>query len=208
MQLAWAKFRTGTTIHCRLGGTGLTNSLGDVIIGSPENIQVIDTVLAKAGEDSPIGKGLSMAGVIGTLTRRFVGSPAAGKVKAKTGSLENVTSLSGWTTDLLGGDLQFSMLANDIPTESAGTFRERALKTQHLRERLGQARRQSADDEEGARTIIAEVQKALGNFRAGAAVGQLLLHAAQFRKFRQHGAPAQCRNQIGGMAHCRIGGDA
>ena len=53
MQLAWAKFRTGTTIHCRLGGTGLTNSLGDVIIGNPENIQVIDTVLGQSAPQRP-----------------------------------------------------------------------------------------------------------------------------------------------------------
>ena len=28
MQLAWAKFRAGHSIHCRLGGTSITNSLG------------------------------------------------------------------------------------------------------------------------------------------------------------------------------------
>jgi LCP family protein required for cell wall assembly len=53
MQLAWAKFRTGTTIHCRLGGTGITNSLGDVIIGTPANIQVIDTVLGQSAPQRP-----------------------------------------------------------------------------------------------------------------------------------------------------------
>ena len=53
MQLAWAKFRTGTTVHCRLGGTGLTNSLGDVVIGSPANIQVIDTVLGQSAPQRP-----------------------------------------------------------------------------------------------------------------------------------------------------------
>jgi LCP family protein required for cell wall assembly len=53
MQLAWVKFRSGTAIHCRLGGTGLTNSLGDVIIGSTENIQVIDTVLGQSAPQAP-----------------------------------------------------------------------------------------------------------------------------------------------------------
>ena len=53
MQLAWVKFRSGSTVHCRLGGTGLTNSLGDVIIGSPENIQVIDTVLGQSAPQAP-----------------------------------------------------------------------------------------------------------------------------------------------------------
>jgi LCP family protein required for cell wall assembly len=53
MQLAWVKFRAGTSVHCRLGGTGLTNSLGDVIIGSPENIRVIDTVLGQSAPQAP-----------------------------------------------------------------------------------------------------------------------------------------------------------
>ena len=53
MQLAWVKFRAGNTIHCRLGGTGYTNSLGDVIIGSSENIRVIDTVLGQSAPQAP-----------------------------------------------------------------------------------------------------------------------------------------------------------
>ncbi|HEX4323647.1 MAG TPA: LCP family protein [Gaiellaceae bacterium] len=53
MQLAWVKFRAGNTIHCRLGGTGYTNSLGDVIIGSSENIRVIDEVLGQSAPQAP-----------------------------------------------------------------------------------------------------------------------------------------------------------
>jgi LCP family protein required for cell wall assembly len=53
MQLAWVKFRSGSTIHCRLGGTGYANSLGDVIIGGPENIQVIDEVLGRSAPQPP-----------------------------------------------------------------------------------------------------------------------------------------------------------
>ena len=53
MGLAWAKFRTGSTIHCRLGGTNITNSLGDVVIGSPENIRVIDEVLGQSALQAP-----------------------------------------------------------------------------------------------------------------------------------------------------------
>jgi LCP family protein required for cell wall assembly len=53
MQLAWVKFRSGSTIHCRLGGTGITNGLGDVIIGGPENIRVIDEVLGRSALQPP-----------------------------------------------------------------------------------------------------------------------------------------------------------
>jgi hypothetical protein len=47
------KFRAGSTVHCRLGGTSLTNSLGDVIVGSSGNIQVIDTVLGRSAPQAP-----------------------------------------------------------------------------------------------------------------------------------------------------------
>jgi LCP family protein required for cell wall assembly len=53
MQLAWVKFRAGHSIHCRLGGTSITNSLGDVIIGGPENIRVIDEVLGQSALQAP-----------------------------------------------------------------------------------------------------------------------------------------------------------
>ena len=53
MQLAWVKFRSGTPVHCRLGGTSIQNSLGDVIIGSSANIQVIDTVLGQSAPQAP-----------------------------------------------------------------------------------------------------------------------------------------------------------
>ena len=53
MQLSWVKFRAGHSIHCRLGGTSITNSLGDVIIGSPENIRVIDEVLGQSALQAP-----------------------------------------------------------------------------------------------------------------------------------------------------------
>jgi anionic cell wall polymer biosynthesis LytR-Cps2A-Psr (LCP) family protein len=53
MQLAWVKFRSGSTIHCRLGGSNITNGLGNVIIGSAENIRVIDEVLGQSAVQPP-----------------------------------------------------------------------------------------------------------------------------------------------------------
>jgi LCP family protein required for cell wall assembly len=53
MQLAWVKFRSGSTIHCRLGGTSFTNSLGNVIISSPQNRSVIAQVLGQSALQAP-----------------------------------------------------------------------------------------------------------------------------------------------------------
>lgn len=54
-QLAWVKFRSsnGNALHCRLGGTSYTDSLGDVILSNQQNITVIDEVLGKSAPQPP-----------------------------------------------------------------------------------------------------------------------------------------------------------
>jgi D-alanyl-D-alanine carboxypeptidase/D-alanyl-D-alanine-endopeptidase (penicillin-binding protein 4) len=42
-----------------------------------------------------VDKGLPVAGQTGTLTGEFLGSPVAGKLRAKTGTLDGVTGLAG-----------------------------------------------------------------------------------------------------------------
>jgi polyisoprenyl-teichoic acid--peptidoglycan teichoic acid transferase len=50
MQLAWVKFRAGTTLHCRLGG----NDYGDgYITGTQENIAVVQMVLGNSAPQPP-----------------------------------------------------------------------------------------------------------------------------------------------------------
>jgi LCP family protein required for cell wall assembly len=53
LQLSWVKFRSGKTIHCRLGGTPEQIGGGDYIIGSSENIRVIDEVLGQSAPQPP-----------------------------------------------------------------------------------------------------------------------------------------------------------
>jgi D-alanyl-D-alanine carboxypeptidase/D-alanyl-D-alanine-endopeptidase (penicillin-binding protein 4) len=63
---------------------------------------------------------LPVAGVDGTLRSRMRGSPAAGNMHAKTGTIEFVRSLSGYVTDADGERLVFSILCNNftIPVDS------------------------------------------------------------------------------------------
>ena len=53
LQLAWVKFRSGSTIHCRLGGTSSSVGGQDVVIGTSENIRVIDEVLGRSAPQRP-----------------------------------------------------------------------------------------------------------------------------------------------------------
>ncbi|MGI9037048.1 MAG: D-alanyl-D-alanine carboxypeptidase/D-alanyl-D-alanine endopeptidase [Pyrinomonadaceae bacterium] len=58
---------------------------------------------------------LTIAGVDGTLKNRFVGTPAAGNVRGKTGTIDQVSALSGYMTTASGERLAFSFLVNAVP---------------------------------------------------------------------------------------------
>ena len=58
---------------------------------------------------------LPLAGVDGTLQRRFVGTPLAGNLTAKTGSLNATSAISGTFRAASGRQLTFAFFANDIP---------------------------------------------------------------------------------------------
>ena len=82
---------------------------------------LLQQLLMKSGQGGALDKALPVAGGAGTLHRRFLDTPAAGKVRAKTGSLEGVAALSGWASTQDGGAMAFSLLANGLPTISAGS---------------------------------------------------------------------------------------
>ncbi|MEZ5089118.1 MAG: D-alanyl-D-alanine carboxypeptidase [Micropruina sp.] len=53
---------------------------------------------------------MSNASIGGTLRTRMVGTPAKGNLRAKTGTLNGVTALSGYVTGADGRRYTFSML--------------------------------------------------------------------------------------------------
>lgn len=61
------------------------------------------------------GTGLPVAGLEGTLADRFQSSDARGLVRAKTGSLPNVTSLAGTVVTAEGRLLLFTVMADQTP---------------------------------------------------------------------------------------------
>src|SRR5215210_3178415 len=56
--------------------------------------------------------GLPQAGMVGSLRNRFLGTPLAGRVRAKTGSISRVMSLTGYIEADRGRILTFSVQAN------------------------------------------------------------------------------------------------
>jgi D-alanyl-D-alanine carboxypeptidase/D-alanyl-D-alanine-endopeptidase (penicillin-binding protein 4) len=58
---------------------------------------------------------LGIAGKDGTLKYRFEGSDAVGRLRAKTGTLENVSALSGYVQAVGGEKFVFSVMVNDFP---------------------------------------------------------------------------------------------
>ena len=72
-------------------------------------------------EDFPVfRRSLAVAGVDGTLKTRMRGTAAAGNVRAKTGTLNVASSLSGYVTTANGHTLSFSLLMNGDPVDYAG----------------------------------------------------------------------------------------
>jgi D-alanyl-D-alanine carboxypeptidase/D-alanyl-D-alanine-endopeptidase (penicillin-binding protein 4) len=64
---------------------------------------------------------LPVAGQDGTLKSRFADSSAAGRVRAKTGTLDNVRTLSGYVTSRSGRPIAFSIMVNNQPGSQAPT---------------------------------------------------------------------------------------
>ena len=75
--------------------------------------------LVGAGRGSQLAEGLPVAATSGTLKPRFVGSAVAGRLRAKTGSLDEVSSLVGWVDPVRQGPppVAFAVVTNGVPKD-------------------------------------------------------------------------------------------
>jgi D-alanyl-D-alanine carboxypeptidase/D-alanyl-D-alanine-endopeptidase (penicillin-binding protein 4) len=104
---------------------------GSGLYGASEvSAKQLVTLLRAAHEDYRIGPdlvaSLPVGGLDGTLAKRWHGQPAAGRVRAKTGTLDKVTTLAGYVA--IDGDhqLAFAILVNEIPKGERNTSRAMA----------------------------------------------------------------------------------
>lgn len=72
----------------------------------------LTSLLSEDGPRGPVADGLAKPGEPGTLNDRMLGEPLSTAVRAKTGTLLNVTSLSGWLATHSGRELAFSFIIN------------------------------------------------------------------------------------------------
>ena len=79
---------------------------------APEAVALVLEAMYRRPDFAPLFDALPVAGVDGTLAGRLKGTRAAGNAHAKTGSLSNVRSLSGYVRSADGEVLLFVLLAN------------------------------------------------------------------------------------------------
>jgi serine-type D-Ala-D-Ala carboxypeptidase/endopeptidase (penicillin-binding protein 4) len=82
----------------------------------PKHAAVFPSTLPVAGRDGP-------------LSRRLAGTPAEGRVRAKTGTVDNVRAIAGYVHAMNGETLIFSIIANNFtaPASIIDTAADRAL---------------------------------------------------------------------------------
>lgn len=91
--------------------------------GDRATCNLLIATLERAGTSGPLAAGLPVADQTGTLTWRLAGTPAAGRLHGKTGSLADVSSLSGYITANAGTPtpglaepVYFSIIINGMPS--------------------------------------------------------------------------------------------
>ena len=90
------------------------------------------TVLQRSGFDSPVGQGLPVAGQTGTLATAFVDHPVAGRLRGKTGTLNNppfnvdppaVKALAGFLPVEGGSAVEYVLILNGPTISDQSEYR-------------------------------------------------------------------------------------
>jgi D-alanyl-D-alanine carboxypeptidase/D-alanyl-D-alanine-endopeptidase (penicillin-binding protein 4) len=130
----WADGRNA--LHGYLAAIGLPESGYRVDNGSglfdatEVSARQLTTLLRAVYSDFRVGPdliaSLPVGGIDGTLARRWHGRPASGRVRAKTGTLDKVTTLAGYFAIDSHHPIGFAILVNDIPPGQRASARTAA----------------------------------------------------------------------------------
>lgn len=130
----WADGRNA--LHAYLASIGMPESgyradNGSGLFDATEvSARQLTTLLRAAYSDFRVGPdliaSLPVGGIDGTLAKRWHGRPASGRVRAKTGTLDKVTTLAGYFAIDSHHPLGFAILVNDIPPGQRASARTAA----------------------------------------------------------------------------------
>ncbi len=99
-------------------GSGLSRH--DLI--TPSAVVTLYSYMAKQSRYAQVWRdSLTIGGVDGTLRNRFKGTAAAGNMRGKTGTIDQVSALSGYLTTAGGEQLVVSIVVNGVPTPAVRT---------------------------------------------------------------------------------------
>ncbi len=92
-------------------------------------VRILGRMRADPRHAAPFADTLPVAGREGTLSRRLAGSAAEGRVRAKTGTVDNVRAIAGYVETANGETLLFSIIANNftVPAGVIDAAADRAL---------------------------------------------------------------------------------
>ncbi len=114
-----------------LGRLGVTAQLADGSGLSRGNrvapttvVRLLDQMAARS-EGTALRSSMALAGNTGTLAGRMRGTAAAGRCRAKTGTLSNVSALAGWCTTVGKRNVAFAILMNNVSVASARGYQDR-----------------------------------------------------------------------------------
>ncbi len=102
-------------------GSGLSD-------GNRQSCGSLQNLLDRAGPGSELGQGLAVAGQSGTLAERFLDPPLTGRLRAKTGTLNQVAALAGFLETVPGASVSFTYIVNLTGDDRVGEA-ELALQT-------------------------------------------------------------------------------
>jgi D-alanyl-D-alanine carboxypeptidase/D-alanyl-D-alanine-endopeptidase (penicillin-binding protein 4) len=81
---------------------------------TPDSAVALYTYMSKSRYAAVWRESLTVGGVDGTLQNRFKGTIAANNIRGKTGTIDQVSTLSGYVTTAAGERLVFSILVNGV----------------------------------------------------------------------------------------------
>ncbi len=96
---------------------------------SPYRVTRLLLAMRKRDEFNPFFASLSIAGRDGTLRPRMRSGPARSRCRGKTGTLSNVSAVSGYCRARSGQTYAFSILMNRVNTFGARAVQDRMLQT-------------------------------------------------------------------------------